>query len=781
MIRYPARFILLLSLLLILAAGCNVTKNFNDGEYLLVKNKLKFVGNPFPTDELEPYLQQHPNNRFGILRTNIALYNLGSKGKDTRFKKWLRTKVGAAPVLLDTSLVSISRKHMSLYMGNKGYFNSTIRDSVALRKKKAKVYYFIHPSKPYLVSTLTYSIADPELARFVYSDTARCLVKTGKPFDSYLFDEERTRITNNLLNAGFFRFSSNYIKYTVDTNNLNRSCNVILEIINPVVPTFDGFTAVSQVPHKRYFINRILIFPEFDYLSKQIRTYDTLVRTYNSTKSHPPNSYYFLTRTPSRVKERTIAQSIFITPGSHYNLSDINQTYSQLSGLQVFKYINIQFNETEAPPDSAREDHEYIDCHIELARAPAHSFSISTDGTNSGGAFGVQANAGFQNRNIFRGAQLFRLNLTGSLQMQATDGTTSSTLFNTIEFGANASLTFPQFLLPVKPERFAKRVKPKTTITLGYNYQHQLHYDRHVSNATFGYNWLKNERLKHILNPVELSLVKIFKDSYFDSVLNSQSDNRLKNQYTDHMVAGMKYTLTFSNQQISKVKDFVYIRANFETGGNLLYVINSAFKSPSTNGYYTLFGLPYAQYVRPDIDFRFYNRYANDFSVVYRVYGGIGIPYGNATLLPFEKAFFAGGANGMRGWRMYSLGPGTYHNENDQFTYNQLGDIQLEANIEYRFPVYEWIRGALFTDMGNIWLLQESSDLPGGKFKFPDFFKQFGLDVGLGLRLDFDFFIFRLDPAIRIYDPSVPGDDRWYFRYMQLSDIVWNFGIGYPF
>jgi outer membrane protein assembly factor BamA len=194
-----------------------------------------------------------------------------------------------------------------------------------------------------------------------------------------------------------------------------------------------------------------------------------------------------------------------------------------------------------------------------------------------------------------------------------------------------------------------------------------------------------------------------------------------------------------------------------------------------------LFGLPYAQYVRPDLDFRYYFIYPNHFSLVCRFYGGIGIPYGNSTLLPFEKAFFSGGANGMRGWKMYSLGPGTYKNTNPNATFNQIGDIQLEANVEYRFPVYEWIRGAFFIDAGNIWLLKDSKDLPGGKFTFPGFLTQIGVDAGIGIRADFDFFIFRFDPSIRVYDPSYPKGDRWYLGKMQLGDILWNFGIGYPF
>jgi outer membrane protein assembly factor BamA len=493
-------------------------------------------------------------------------------------------------------------------------------------------------------------------------------------------------------------------------------------------------------------------------------------------------SYYFLNHSPFRIKPRTITQAIFITPRSYYNLGDVNQTYAQLSGLQVFKYINMLFKDGPISERRQLQGRDILDCHIELSRKPVHSFAVTTDGTNSSGALGVQANLGYQNSNIFKGAQLLRLNINGSLQMQAVDGYSGKAFFNTIEFGANAGLTFPQFLLPVKPEKLHKNFKPRTTITIGYNYQLQEHYNRHISNITFGYSWRQKEYIQHVLNPVEISLVKIFKDAYFDSVLASQKDNRLKNQYTDHLVAGMKYTFTFNSQQLSKGDNFVYIRSNFETGGNLLFLMNQVIKGGWTSGNpYQLFGLPFAQYVRPDIDFRYYSIFRNNFSVVYRVYAGIGIPYGNVATLPFEKTFFAGGANGMRGWRMYSLGPGSYSNKSADAAFNQIGDMQLEGNIEYRFPIYDWIRGALYVDAGNIWLLNESADLPGGKFIFPDFLGQIAIDAGFGLRFDFDFFIFRFDPAIPIKDPVYPEKERWTFNKMQVKDIVWNFGIGYPF
>ncbi|MCK9203710.1 MAG: BamA/TamA family outer membrane protein [Bacteroidales bacterium] len=770
-------------ILVILLAGCSVTKNFSPNEYLLINNKIKVNPRSVLPEDLEPYLQQHPNKKlFGLFRTNIAFYNLGSQGKETKFKKWLRNKVGAAPVLLDTGMVSVTQKQMALYLANKGYFNSKVIDSIRYNNKKATVEYYIQVAKPYLVRNIQYSIPDTQVATFVYKDTAKCLIKRGKNYDAYLFDNERSRVTGNLQNYGFYNFSNIYIAYRIDSNFRKNRMDITLEITNPVIPSLNNFNMVLQAPHKRYFIHKIYVYPEFDHLLTDTSRYDTLVKTYeNAIKGQPPSTFYFLYRDKFKVKPRTIAQSVFLVPGTAYNLDDVKQTYSQLSGLQVFRYINLHFDETLEPSPIRGPCKDILDCHVELSRSAAQSFTVTADGTNSGGAFGVQGNIGYQNRNIFKGAQLLRVNLSGSLQMQASGGTSGSAFFNTVELGVNASLTFPQFLLPVKPEKMSKYFKPKTTITLGYNFQRQIDYDRHISNISFGYTWMQNEKIKHVLNPAEISLVKVFTDAYFDSVINSQTDRRLRNQYTDHMVAGLKYIFTFSNQKVNTVKDFFYIRCNFETGGNLIYGIDKLFNIPkSDSGMYNLLGLPYSQYVRPDIDFRYYNILGNKFSMVYRFYGGIGIPYCNSTELPFEKAFFAGGANGMRGWKMYYLGPGSYHSD-DENTFNQIGDIQLEANIEYRFPIYQWIRGALFADMGNIWLSKETSDLPGGKFTFPGFINQIGIDAGIGIRFDFDFFIFRFDPAIPLRVPWYPENDRWYFNKMQLKDIIWNFGIGYPF
>lgn len=773
---------LLLFLAILYFAGCNVTRNLPPNEHLLIKNKFRISSNKVSKDELSGYLQQEPNSKlFGLLRANIAFYNAGSKGKDTKFKKWMRTKLGRPPVLLDSNLTIIAKKQMGLYLANKGYFNADFKDTVIIHKKKATVVYLIRLNTPYTIRSIRYAIADTQLAKFVFMDTARALIHAGHNYDTYLLDGERSRITNALMDHGYYHFSGIYIRYRVDSTFNSKIMDVTIEIRNPVIPSLQYLGTFTESKHARYTIGKILIFPEYSLLQSDTLRYDTLVVTFKpSRQDTTSNTYYFLFKNKSRLKPRTIAQMIFIKSGTWFNLSDVNQTYSQLASLQVFNYMNIQLHEVSGTGLKARDK---LDCKILLSRAPVHSFTISTDGTNSAGAFGVQGSVNYMNRNIFRGAQLFRINLSGAAQMQGNIGPQKNkNLFNTIELGANTSLTFPQFLIPIRPEKLPKKFKPRTTVSLGYNFQRRPNYDRHISNISFGYTWYQTDKIKHVLNPAEITLVKVLPDSIFTDYLYHITDKRLKNQYTNHLVAGLRYTLIYNGQDVNNVKDFFYLRSNFETGGNLLYGIDEVFKATKTSsGNYTLFNLPYAQFVRPDLDLRFYHFFTKTNSLVTRFYAGFGIPYGNSTSIPFEKAFFAGGANDIRGWKMGTLGPGRYHNDTIGNSFDQTGDMQLQLNLEYRFPVYKYFRSAFFMDLGNVWLLRDVTDLPGGKFQFQYLVPDIAIDIGIGIRADFDYFIIRFDPAVPIRVPYYSENSHWYVGKLGLSDIVWNFGIGYPF
>ena len=763
---------------------CSVTRHLKRNEFLLIKNQFRIHSKTIEKDELTGYLQQEPNSKlFGLFRANIALYNLGGRGKakDTKFRKWLRTKIGSAPVIMDSSMTLISKKQMGIYLANKGYMHASVRDSVIFQRKKARVMYIIVPNTPYTIRSLRYAIADTELAHFVYQDTSKSMIHRGNNYDQYLLDAERSRISTALMDHGYYHFSSAYIRYRIDSSFNSHVMDITIEIRNPVIPSLDYFGTYTESRYIRYSIDKILINPEYDLLSSDTLKYDTLVRSYKASRPDTNmNTYYFLFKNKFRLKPRTLAQMIFLKSGTYFNLSDVNQTYSQLASLQLFKYMNIQFRESSANPARARGK---LDCKILLSRVPPQSFSISTDGTNSSGAFGVQGNLVYQNRNLFRGGQIFRINLSGAAQMQGNIGPEkTAALFNTIELGINTNLTFPQFLIPIKPEILPKKFKPKTIISLGYNFQKRPDYIRHISNVTFGYTWYQNDKIRHVLNPAEITLVKMFPDSVFNDYIFYLKDKRLKNQYTNHLVEGLKYTITYSGQDVNVVRDFFYVRSNIETGGNLVYLIDKAISAPIySTGYFTLFNIQYAQFIRPDLDVRFYHFFTKTQSLVTRFYAGIGYPYGNSISLPFEKAFFAGGANDMRGWKMGTLGPGRYHNDTSGNTYDQTGDFQLQLNMEYRFPVYKYFRSALFIDVGNVWLLHDAPDLPGGKFQLRYLAPDIAIDVGLGIRADFDYFIIRIDPAVPIRVPYYPASNHWYAGKLNLSDIIWNFGIGYPF
>jgi outer membrane protein assembly factor BamA len=342
------------------------------------------------------------------------------------------------------------------------------------------------------------------------------------------------------------------------------------------------------------------------------------------------------------------------------------------------------------------------------------------------------------------------------------------------------SIIFPRFLIPVRQERFPKYFRPKTTTSLGFGYENRPEYERWLTNLSFGYDWKESDRKRHQLFPFDWSVINVGLSPDFEQELEDEPNDRIKYQYTDNFITAIRYSFTYNTQDIRKIQNFFYFKGNLETAGNLLNVgSNLANASTDSLGQYILFGIPFAQYVKLDGDFRFFNVITRNNSVAYRFFMGAGYAYGNASVLPLEKGFYGGGANGMRGWPYRLLGPGSYYDPEDYF--DRMGDIQLEANVEIRFPVYNFIKSALFADIGNIWLMNEDESYPGGAFKFNRFYKEFAIDVGLGLRLDFNFFILRVDFAIPLRDPSQPEGDRWVMDQWQFSDFIINFGIGYPF
>jgi outer membrane protein assembly factor BamA len=786
--RVRCRIVAIAMIFVFVATGCNITRRVGDDEYMLHKNVIRIDKSqsnvkdlPFATDAMYSLLAQKPNPRFlNTFRFGVWVNSFTAKGKETRLKKWLNKKLGKPPVILDTFLIDRSKSQLHLFLNNNGFFYSDINSTIKYHKKKATVNYIITLAEPYRISRIHYKISDTAVRQVIFDDTVNSLVQRGDIYNTSKLDDERYRVASLLRNSGYYFFGPEFMYYEIDSTFANRSL-VVYPNIGQFYESDDTTTAMaSRRSHQKYFMNTIAVLPDFDPLLTDTARMKKLVLPAEESKQGKYIIYY---RNKLRIRPSTLRNNTLLKPGGLYRERDEKDTYQQLSAFPLYGYTSIDIREAPQVTDAADSTRKFLNSMIELTRRPVQSYSLEAEGTTSGSKLGIAGNFVYQNLNLFRGGEVLTLKLTGGVEWQAGGENSTPTLlfFNTIQTGAEATLDFPKFLLPVKQENLPRVLRPRTTIKTGVNYQNRPDYERYVTNASFGYSWRYGNFSAHSLTPIEINSVSIFPDSAFLERLKTLNDPRLTNQYTDHFIMAAKYTYIFNNQRRNEVKNFTFFRWNLETSGNVLNLASEIFdKQKNENGEYTVWNIPFAQYVRTDLDFRYYFALREEHTVVYRNLFGIGIPYGNSKVLPFEKGFYAGGSNDMRGWNYRSLGPGSYKDTSGIY-FEKMGDLILEANLEYRFPIYSWFKGAIFTDIGNIWLLNFSENYPGGKFDATRFLSEFAVDAGLGLRFDFSFFVFRIDGAAPLKNPAFPAGDRWRIRQLQLKDMVWNFGIGYPF
>ena len=470
-----------------------------------------------------------------------------------------------------------------------------------------------------------------------------------------------------------------------------------------------------------------------------------------------------------------LANSTYIESGDLYDSRMVDRTHQLLSGLRLFRYINIRFRETGEYSDSGEP---LLDCIIRLSPGKHQAFSVDLEGTNSSGNIGAAENFTYQHKNLLRGGEYFTFNTRVARQNQFVRSAEQE--FNTLEHGTEASLVVPRFWVPFRIEKFRQRYNPKTNLALAYNYQRRPDYTRTIANARMGYNWQSSRHIRHSFYPLEFNLVNISKlDAEFEERI---SDTFLRYTYDDHLIVNMNYSYLMNQQTLGQNRDFWYLRFNFESAGNVLSLASSLGGNDESKDYDEFLGIRYAQYIKSDVDLRYHNHIDQYTSLVYRFFGGVGVPYGNLDVLPFEKRYFAGGANSIRAWPVRGLGPGSYSEEAYRF-YNQTADLKLEFNMEYRFKLFWILEGALFLDVGNIWGIRESSSPEGGLFRIDRFAEQLAVGTGFGTRFDFNYFIFRFDMGLKVHDPSLPSGQRWIplNRQWEWKDVGFNFAIGYPF
>ncbi len=742
-----------------------------EDEYLLNSYEIEAGEGEFDKKALDNYIKQKPNKRVLLWKFYLSLYNLSSPEKDNGFNNWLR-RIGEPPVIYDDNLKEKSSEQLKLYMNNKGFYNSEVSDSTFFKNRRAKVTYYVSPRKPYRIRDITYFFQDANVASMALADSGTNKFSRGELFDMDVLEAERVRIETVLRDSGYYRFTKNFIYFEVDSSLNSKQVDITLEVKN--YPTQDEYGNLVHRKHPVYTIRNVFLETDHDVMASR-REGDTPDIKKDSLLY---DSVYVVSEGKPNIRPGVVTQKNNIIPGKLFAASDMQRTYRNLSALSASRMVDIRFREVEGGL------HE-LDCDVRITPATLQSYTVKLEGTNSEGNIGAAANIGYQHRNLFGGSEQFDLSFMGAIETLNESPTPDTVYYNGLnlmqEFGVEARLRIPKFLLPFKTDRFIRRFNPQTNIKLSYNYQRRPDYVRTMASASFGYDWRSSKELLHRVFPFEASLILTpYKSREFEDWLDGKY---LFYSYEPHLIIDSRYSLNWSNKKVLKNQSFQDIRLNLETAGNMLYGGYNLISSAPDSGSFQLLGVDFAQYVKADIDVRSYTFLYDDISLVLRGFAGVGFAYLNSNAMPFEKQYFSGGSNSIRAWQVKSLGPGSYQDP-DETTYpNQTGDVRLEANMEYRFKLFWKLEAALFLDVGNIWSLSEDDDRIGAGFEFNRFYKELAVGSGVGTRAVFSFFIFRFDLGIPLRSPYMIEGSNWLPGNSGISgkDLTYNLAIGYPF
>ena len=761
-------------LVMVMMSSCNIGRFVPEGKYLVKSNKV-VIENEYKEvskSGLSDYITEKAYKNFWETNFKVWVYYKAELKPQSKFWKWMMKNFGREPVYYDLAGANGTSKQMMRYLDNVGYFHSNVTHTVETRGKKAKVTYHIYPKHPYTVNELVYNIGDTLIERYIMRDSASLPLHKGMIYNAYDMNSQRDIITERLRNSGYYFFNRDHIHYEVDSNYMNHSMKVTM------------FVHDDKLAHEIYKINSIKVYPEFSLNRMNERPTDSATVTVELGRRRIPNTIHSYHYGKPKVRPQTYASSISIIKDAPYRMRSVTSTYEGLSNYRIFNNINIEFDTLPSHGDSSH----LLDCRITMQQTNRHSFTLQAEGTRSDADLGIKGSLSYSNKNIFRGAETFQISLKYGLEAQNHieltgdgEGEGENRIFNTHEIGVSASLNFPRFLGFNRLTNFVLNYQPSTTIAVGHNTQLRYYYSRYINTASFSYDWKNSYRLRHTLSPIYLNSVKIDNiNPAFQEFLDKETNQRKKDQYTNHLIFGLRYALTYNTQSIRKTGSFFYLRADLETSGNLISLFNKTKLITEDNGHYDIFGIRYAQYVRTSFDLRQHIDLNRDKWLVFREYIGLGIPYGNSADMPFERSFYAGGANGMRGWGYRGVGPGGY--VPNGLDIERVGDMQLELNAEFRFPIYSIFNGAVFADAGNVWTYNPNPAMPNGEFRFNSFYKQIALDAGIGLRIDISFLILRIDLAYAMRNPY-RGENGSYWRFGDRSQrnfkLCW--GIGYPF
>ena len=740
-----------LFVLLLLFASCNTTKFVPEGQYLLNKARVKCVDDKsVSASDLNDYLRQHQNTEIlGFWKLQLHVYNTAPTDTTTKSKKGMARnahKMGEAPVIYDEELTRVSMQQLKQQMNNMGYFHAEVDTVKTIKNRKVDITYLVTANRPYTIRHYTVDI--PEEAVRVIAQDDRCKVHSGDQFSTEVLDEERVRITNVLRNRGYFYFEKSMLEFTADSALNSHEVDIKLHFA-PYIMQLDSESLARL--RTRYKIRDVHY--QMDY--NPTRLPDSVQLKHETDRFG--NDYSW---TGSRfLRKGAIRSASRIRRGDTYSVLREERTYARMNALAPVKYVDIAF----VPAGDS-----LLDCYITISRGRRHSFAAEVEGTYSAGDWGVAAGLNYTNKNLFRGAEVFTIGGRGSYEWRTDGG-------RAIEARAETGL------------QFASNVK----INIAYNYQQRPEeYTRTIANAGLGYIVPRKpgSRWTHVFNLIDVNYIYVpwMSETFKNRFLNRSSV--LISSYEDHFILDWSYFGTYSTYNSrTPNRSYLNLGMRIETAGNALYGIATlANLKKSEDGQYMLWRIPFAQYAKGDINFTYHGIIDPQHHLVGHVGLGVAVPYLNATVLPFEKRYFGGGANSVRGWQARTLGPGTFRGVNGAYAYDlQVGDIKLDMNLEYRYKVWRFIELAAFLDAGNIWTIRSYETQRGGEFLWDEFYKQIAWSYGVGLRLDFSLFLFRIDFGVKLHDPSrIAEGKQWRTVSNGLGwkdDMTFHFAIGYPF
>lgn len=718
--------------------GCSVSKFIPENEYLLNKVRIESDTKSLNTATYEQYVRQKGNTKwFSALRIPLATYSLAGKDSTKWINKTLKN-IGEKPILLDTTLTATTCNDLRTAMQNEGYLDAEVATRAKIvGKNKVDLTYILMPHEQYRINEMTYDIQDDSIAnRFdaVYPLNNR--LSSGMVFNVNHLDEERKRITTALTNNGYFHFHKDFITYTADSIKGKKLINVTLHLAKNHVASTDM---------------------------------DTLHTCYNIGKVNFKSS----DDGKMPLRRSTLLENTWIEQGKPFCANDLKKTYNSFGKLQAIRYTNIQFSE--------RENTNLLDCDIQLSEAKPNSISFQPEGTNTSGDLGAAASLTYENRNLFHGSEVFSVKLRGAYE--AITGLEGYQNQDYMEYSIESKLQFPSFVCPFLSRDFKRRSSASSEFSVSYNMQNRPEFHRRVFSGGLRYRWT-DARQKHQykLDVIDLNYVympwisQTFKKEYLDDV-----DNRnviLRYNYEDLFIMKIGFGLAYSNNDRA-------FKISCETAGNILNGISHVTKmGKDENGSYKIFNIAYAQYAKIDADYTRVLQFDKNNQLVFHGAIGMAYPYGNSKVLPFEKRYFSGGANSVRGWTVRGLGPGGFKGKDGRIDFiNQTGDMKLDLNMEFRTFLFWKFYGAAFIDAGNIWTLRKYNEQPEGQFKFDTFYKQIAAAYGLGIRLNFSYFILRFDMGMKAINPAYETNAEHYaIVHPKMSrDFAFHFAVGMPF